>query len=202
MANFIFRKANSDGTVGDRIMSGQLNALFTDVNYQMRHNGDRALAKFWIESDEDVEIPISVTNGTAYHHYVFLSADDGDAVADLTGDEYRYGALNVVDTDDSNKIKVIKDQHYTLARVGDVLYWSGDPYQIDDIVDNSDGTITISLGSDINGTMPEPGDYVQTMTQPVSLTANTPKSFWRERIVDAGSQWSGEDVAVQILFGS
>ncbi len=196
---YTFHNSKTDGTPDQQVTSGQLNAILSPITVTERISGDTENAKIWVTSDSDKLAYLGQMNPSAYSFCTFLSASDNDAEGDLTGSETKYGALEVVSSL-VTEIKVNDNANYTLARVGDTLYVKEAPYEIDTITDNGDGTLTIAATIDYVA-LPTAGEFVTTMFT-MSLVTAVAKSFWVRRDVDAGSTWSGADIAVTQKLGS
>ena len=188
-----------DGTPDQIIVSGDLDVALSSVTPAERAAGNTEFVKLWIESDIDVSTVLGLSSYTAYSHNVFLSASDSDIETDLTGAETRYGALKVVSAT-ATSIIIEEDEHYTLVRVGDTIIVEEAPYEIATITDNGDSTLTIDATIDYVA-VPAGGDFIASVFS-LSLVATTPKSFWYERVIDAGSTWSGAPVVSNIIIGS
>ncbi len=195
---YLFHNSNTDGTIKDEVVSGQLGALFTSVTTGERLAGNTENSKVFITADETTTTYVGINAYNSYNQCVFMSASDSDQESDLTGAELKYGALEITAATNT-EITVNEDSIYTLARVGDTMAVDDAPYEIATIVDNLDGTLTITA-TIIFTTIPAIGSYVTTLfTMPT--VQNVPLSFWRQRIVAAGSTWSGSDVVVDLLVG-
>ena len=195
---YTYYNSKADGTINEQITSGQLGALLTPLTVAERANGDDELTKVWITSDEDATVYVGIDMYTAYTNNIFISANEDDAVGDLTGTEGRMGALKVVSCTETELI-VLEDE-FDLAMEGDVLSINYKPYTIDTLTDNGDGTLTIVATIDYVLPLAVDGDFVTTVI-PLNLVTATPKPFWHERKVTAGSAWSGADITTRLMIG-
>ncbi len=195
---YTFHNSNPDGTINQAIASGQVGALFSSVTTGERLAGDVEFSKVWITSDEDVTTYVGINSYTAYGQSMFVSAAEGDQESDLTGTEDRYGALEVVSAV-ADYIGVEDDSYNTLMRVGDTIVVKEAPYEIDSIVYDSPGRSRVSAIIDFV-TLPVAGEFITSMFT-LNTTTAIPKPFWRERIVTAGSNWSGGNVIVDFIIG-
>ena len=196
---YTYYDSKTDGTIDTEIQSGVTGNLFSSVTVAERISGDDEFKKMWISSDSDLTAYIGINSYTAYGQNIFLSANEADAVGDLTGSETRYGALKVVSAT-ASAIKVTEDEFYTLARVGDIFVVESAPYEIATITDNGDGTIDIVATIDYVA-LPPADAFVTTMFT-LSLTTAVAKPFWCERKITAGASWSGGNVVVDLKIGN
>ena len=196
---YTFYNSKVDGTIDAQITSGVVGNLFTSVTVSERVSGDTEYQKVWITDDADSNTYVGINSYSAYGQNVFLSANEADAVGDLTGSEVKYGAMKVVSALET-AVTVTNDPLYTLIRVGDTIAVKSAPYEVASITDNGDGTSDIAATIDYVA-VPGVGEFITSMFT-MALTTGTPKPFWRERQVEAGSTWSGAPVVVDILLGS
>ena len=194
---YTFHNAKADGSVDAQITSGQVNSLFTTLTSQERIAGDQEFAKFWLSSDADISSFVGLNAPSPYSSNVFLSANEADAVGDLTGSEVRYGALAVVSCT-ATALVLTKNTDYELIRDGDTVIVAAKAYDLNSLTDNGDGTITV--GSSINfSPVASAGTWVTSVFQ-MDLTTATPKPFWREELVAAGSAYVAEYATASILI--
>ncbi len=196
---YVYYNSLTDGSIDTEIQSGTVGNIFTSVTPSERVSGDEEFQKVWISNDEDSSTYIGLNSYSAYGQNVFLSASESDAVVDLTGSETRYGALKVVSAL-VTAITVDEDPFYTLFRVGDECIVAGAPYEVATITDNGNGTLDISATIDFT-ILPSVGTFITSLLI-LPLTTGTPKPFWRERKVIAGSNWSGGNIVVDIFVGN
>ena len=194
---YTYYKAKTDGTVDVQITSGQVNALFSTLTSQERITGNQEFEKFWLSSDADITSFVGLNSPSPYSSNVFLSANEADAVGDLTGSEVRYGALAVVSCT-ATALVLTKNTDYDLVRNGDTVVVAAKAYELNSLVDNGDGTITVGSAVDFSP-VATAGAWVTSMLQ-LNLTTGTPKPFWREELVAAGSAYVAEYATADILI--
>ena len=194
---YTFYKAKTDGTVDVQITSGQVGALFSTLTSQERIAGDTEFAKVWLSADADITSFVGLNSPSPYSSNVFVSASDTDAVGDLTGTEVRYGALKVVSCT-ATALILTKNADYDLVRNSDTLIVASKAYDLNSLVDNGDGTITV--GSAVNfSPVATVGAWVTSVFQ-LNLVTGTPKPFWREEKVAAGAAYVSEYATADILI--
>ena len=195
---YTFYNSKADGTPDAQITSGEVGALFSTLTSQERINGDTEFSKLWIQSDADVTLFIGIKTPSPYTSTLFLSAStDTDTAADITGSETKYGALEVVSVADPD-ITVKNNPDYVLVRVNDDVIVSGDAYNVTAIVDNGDGTSTITLNRSM-AYVPAAGDFVTSVIT-LNLVTATPGAVWREETVPVGASWYAEFASADILI--
>ena len=178
--------SNPDGTIGEEIQSGEVGNFFPVLSTTERQNGDDKKVKVWLESTIDETVYLTIHRDSNYEDCVFESANDGDTEDDLTGDEARYGTMRIAAlSTTADEVIIANDRPWTMVRVGDKIIIGGDIYTVDNITDNGDGTLTVSVDTDI-ATAVQIDDLVRTIIVK-DLTANTPTPFWVEEKVLAGS---------------
>ena len=194
---YTFYKSKVDGTVDTQIASGQIGALFSTLTSQERIAGNQEFSKMWMSADVDITSFVGLNSPSPYSSNVFLSANDADAVGDLTGNEVRYGALKVVSCT-ATALVLTKNADYDLVRNGDTVIVNAKAYDLNSLTDNGDGTITVGSASNFSP-VATVGAWVTSVVQ-VNLVTGTPKPFWREEKVAAGSAYVGEYATADILI--
>ena len=192
---YLYYKSKPDGTIDTEIQSGVLGTLFSSITVAERVSGNTEFQKVWISGSEDSNTYIGISDYSAYINNVFVSANETDAEGDLTGSEARYGALKVVSGTVTDVI--VENDAYTLVRVGDNIAVGSAPYEVATVIDNGDGTSTATIDFVV---VPTPGSFITSLFI-LTLTTGTPKPFWVEREVLAGSTWSGGNIVVNLKIG-
>ncbi len=196
---YTFHNSKVDGTPDQEITSGQLNAVLSEITTAERIAGDTENAKVWITSDNDNTSYFGQLIPSSYSFCTFVSASDNDTEGDLTGSETKYGALQVT-ASTATAITVTLNPDYTLARVGDTLYVEAAPYEISTITDNGDGTADIKATIDYV-ILPAVDAWITTMFT-ISLVTAISKSFWVQRKIPVGANWTGSTVSVTQKVGN
>jgi len=150
MPNFTFYRSVDDdgGAKGDQIADGSIDALLPPITGAMRLDGATILRKVWIECDEDVDMLYGVANDGLFQAYAFLSANDDDHIADLTGNERNIAALKVTANTDTT-ITVEADSDTGVVAADDYITIGTEISQVDSVADNGDGTWTVTLKGSI-----------------------------------------------------
>lgn len=194
---YTFYNSKPDGTPDSEITSGQIGALFGTLTSQQRLNGADEFSKLWVQSDTDITAIFGLNAPGYYGSYIFLSANDSDTEADLTGNETKYGAVKVVSATASS-VTFENDPNYTLFRSGDKMIVAGKAYTVDTVTDNSDGTSSVSA-TDSYVSVPSTDDYI-TSTFELSLVTATSKPVWREEKTPSGAQWYSDYSTADIMI--
>ena len=176
MAITFFKSATPDGgAIGDQLTDGGVDDLFSGVTSQDRLNGIIIHRKIWYKADEDVSVMCSLANEGQYDSCFFESAGENDTVSDLTGNEVKYGALEII-SNTVNTVKIKNDPAETLIRQNDKAHIGTDMVNIDSLTDNGDGTSDINFSPDIaNADLS--GTYLVSCIDK-SFTAGDEKPFW------------------------
>ena len=194
---YTFYRSKVDGAIDTAIVSDEVGALFSTLTSQERIAGDDEFSKMWLMSDVDITSFIGLNSPSPYSSCVFASASDADAVGDLTGTEARYGALKVVSCS-ATALIVTKNTDWDLVRDGDTVVVSAKAYDINGLVDNGDGTVTLSSAVDFSP-LPVTGDWVTSIVQ-INLVTATARPFWREEKIAPGSPYVSEYATADILI--
>ena len=192
-----YKSAGDDGgAIGDQITDAELNALLPEISSQDRLTGITILRKMWIESDASITCYYSLANEGMFDAYAFKSANENDTIADLTGNEDRYGAM-VISSNTTSSVTVEEDPNYLLARAGDELYIAANVVEIDSVTDNGDGTLTIDFSPDIPSADLS-GQYCASMMKTV-VAASDPWPMWVEVEVAPLSVETGDYNSIDVL---
>jgi len=150
-----FYKSENDngGAKGDQIADGAVDAILPPISAGDRLDGITILRKLWIESDEDIDLLYGIGNDGLFQAYGFVSANDGDTTADLTGNERLIAGLKIV-SNTASALTVEDDDESEVVQADDYLTVGNEITRVDSVTDNGDGTWTINLKSDLTG-----GDY-------------------------------------------
>lgn len=177
-----YKSATVDGgAIGAQITDGGIDDLLPAITSQNRLAGLTFHRKIWIQSDTTLTILTSLANEGQYDATWFTSANPlTDTVANLTGIETKYGAMNIV-SNTTTTATVTNDATDILARVNDYAYIGSDVVQISAIVDNGDGTSTITFSPAI-ATADHSGTMFSTLISS-AFTANTAVPFWIKVVI-------------------
>jgi len=194
---YTFYKSKVDGTIDTQIVSDEIGALFSTLTSQERIAGDMEFAKMWIMSDVDVTAFIGLNSPSPYSSNVFVGATDTDAVGDLTGTEDRYGALEVVSCT-ATALIVKKNADYDLVRNGDTIVVTAKAYDVNSLVDNGDGTVTLGASNDFSP-LPVAGNWITSIVR-ITLVTATARPIWREEKIAPGSAYVSQYATADILI--
>jgi len=181
MAMKYYKSATPDGgAIGDELTDGGVDDLLPGITSQDRLNGLTILRKIWYESDIDANVLCSLANQGQYNSCFFESANADDTVSDLTGNEDKYGALEII-SNTVNTVKVKNDPNETLIRVNDKAHIGTDVVSINSITDNGDGTSDIEFSPDI-ADADHGGSFLVSCIEK-SFSAGDQKPFWIKVVV-------------------
>ena len=199
MATLTYFKSASDdgGAIGDQLTDGGIDDLLPPITSQDRLNGVNFFRKIWVRSDEDISAMTSLANKGEYNACWFESAGENDTIADLTGNEVRFGALGIV-SNTVNTAKITNNTKWVLARVDDYAHIGDDIVQIDAITDNGDGTSDIEFSPDIADN-DHAGTFLSTCIDK-SMTSGGDNPFWTEVDVPALSPMNNSFSTLEFLM--
>jgi hypothetical protein len=182
--------ADDGGTIGDEITSGTPDELLPPVTVLDRLNGATILRKMWLRSDSDIDVFHGFNSPGYYTVRMFVSAGANDTVADLTGNEDRYGVTTTTGTSTVTDVMVETPPTTPVTfRVNDYLNIAGEITQLTAIADNGDGTTTFTVSPSL-ASIPAVGTVVSALISQTMVTgADYP--FWIEEIVPSGAARPG-----------
>ena len=199
MATLTYFKSVGDdgGTIGDQLTDGGIDDLLPPITSQDRLNGVNFYRKLWVRSDEDISVMNSLANRGEYNACWFVSAGENDTVADLTGNEVKYGALMVV-SNTVNSAVVTNNTTWEIVRDNDYAHIGNDVVQIDTVTDNGDGTLTLNFSPDIADS-DWSGTYMSTCID-TSMSAGDDNPFWIQVDVPALSPMNNSFSTLEFLM--
>ncbi len=175
--------SDTDGSKGSQVTSGQVDAILPYLTSQQRIAGITQLEKFYVQSNETIDIFIGFTSLGLFTGEMIDSTGVGEVSGDVSGASDRYGASEIL-SNSTDGCTIEHNATTDLFRTGDYILVGDVVVEIDTITANTTDRDIVYLFAipytDLVGT------NASSMIQK-SLTADTGVPLWIENIVPAGA---------------